>query len=414
MKTNFCDRSNCRGSLRSCRTVLFLSILLCAVPDDGVRAQETEKKLFADPMQLHANGAPIDVERNGGAAPTIADLDGDGVQDLLVGQAGGALRIYRNSGTNKNPRYGEFTWFQNGEDAGRVPNNHGFNPRVVDINRDGRLDILSPAWHGKVYCFLQSGEKSFAAGSPIKNIRGQIIQLEWTWGVASCDWESDGDLDLIVGFANYRADQANLALLRNSGESEQGMPLFENPELLTTTFGSLRVQTNGPMPEVADWNGDGLFDLIVKHHEGDIVWFQNTGSPSAPKFGRPAPLVAGEDVKGEGGNISVQDYNGDGKLDLLVGANGARFERKLAPEETARKELLGEQIDAVHKRWGNAFRLYRRTRKSSGSTENTTMLLAVKNQLSRLTEELKTYRASIAQLSEGQQTHSFVWVYLRN
>ncbi len=37
------------------------------------------------PVRLESSGQPIDV-KGGHAAPALADLDGDGVQDLLVGQ----------------------------------------------------------------------------------------------------------------------------------------------------------------------------------------------------------------------------------------------------------------------------------------------------------------------------------------
>ena len=73
------------------------------------------------PFRVLADGAPIDVEV-GHAAPLVADLDGDGKADLLVGQfGGGKLRIYRNQGSNSDPRFGEFAWFKAGGVDGKVP-----------------------------------------------------------------------------------------------------------------------------------------------------------------------------------------------------------------------------------------------------------------------------------------------------
>ncbi len=76
---------------------------------------------LAEPVQVLAAGKPISVEI-GHAAPFVADLDGDGKAELLVGQFGdGKLRIYRNQGTGTEPRFEQFTWFQAGGKEGKVP-----------------------------------------------------------------------------------------------------------------------------------------------------------------------------------------------------------------------------------------------------------------------------------------------------
>ena len=76
---------------------------------------------LAPPVRLVAGGKPIDVDV-GHAAPFVADLDGDGVRHLLVGQfGGGKLRIYRNAGGSTEPRFDRFTWLLDGAPEGRVP-----------------------------------------------------------------------------------------------------------------------------------------------------------------------------------------------------------------------------------------------------------------------------------------------------
>ena len=57
---------------------------------------------FKPPVRLEADGAAVRVESPGYAAPSWADIDGDGKKDLLVGQfAGGKIRVHKNLGQGK-------------------------------------------------------------------------------------------------------------------------------------------------------------------------------------------------------------------------------------------------------------------------------------------------------------------------
>lgn len=73
------------------------------------------------PVRIEAGGKPIDTEV-GHAAPWVADIDGDGVQDLLVGQfGGGVLWVFHNEGTNAQPKLAAGVKFQAGGKDGVVP-----------------------------------------------------------------------------------------------------------------------------------------------------------------------------------------------------------------------------------------------------------------------------------------------------
>lgn len=97
-----------------------LSLVAANPPAAAATTSATAADLAA-PIRVSAGGQPIDVEV-GHAAPWVADFDGDGVRDLLVGQFGsGKLRIYRNRGTDKAPEFSTFAWFQAGGADARVP-----------------------------------------------------------------------------------------------------------------------------------------------------------------------------------------------------------------------------------------------------------------------------------------------------
>ena len=79
---------------------------------------------FAAPVRLAAAGEPIAVEAPGYAAPTTFDVDGDGDEDLVVGQfAGGKMRVYPRTGTGEDglPVFGAGEWLRAGEDVAEVP-----------------------------------------------------------------------------------------------------------------------------------------------------------------------------------------------------------------------------------------------------------------------------------------------------
>ena len=86
-----------------------------ATPAGGLSSELTP------PVRLTAAGKPIDTAV-GHAAPFVGDFDGDGVNDLLVGQFGdGILWVYRNEGTNARPKLAPGVKFKDGKEDGRVP-----------------------------------------------------------------------------------------------------------------------------------------------------------------------------------------------------------------------------------------------------------------------------------------------------
>lgn len=82
-------------------------------------ATHTNADVFHAPTRLRDAEDFIDSGiSHGHSGPTIADVDGDGVKDLVVGDFSGLFRLYHNSGTNQKPRYETSVNLQaGGEDA---------------------------------------------------------------------------------------------------------------------------------------------------------------------------------------------------------------------------------------------------------------------------------------------------------
>jgi hypothetical protein len=72
-----------------------------------------EPPVFDAPVAIEANGTPINVGTGGNASPFVVDWNGDGKQDLLLGQyLYGKIRFYANTGTNFDPAFGDFAYVQ--------------------------------------------------------------------------------------------------------------------------------------------------------------------------------------------------------------------------------------------------------------------------------------------------------------
>ena len=191
--------------------------------------------LFKAGVKLQNGGQPLQLYRNldptsglyiygnpamtgyAMAAPEVVDWNNDGLPDLLVGQADGRVALFLNKGARGNPVFDGFTYLKL-QDGTYIWGYTGCNcdgggpactaPRVVDWNNDGKKDLLLGQWSGPFF-------------------------------------------------------NQPMYVCLNSGTDAN--PVFSNRVVLTTTTISANMSPQQPytMPFVADWNGDGILDLIA-------------------------------------------------------------------------------------------------------------------------------------------------------
>ena len=153
----------------------------------GVKLKTEDGK----PIQVgRPSGVKLDFDQLQGArtAFSVADFDGDGLLDLVVGDTYGKLRYYRNIGTRKKPLFA--APMDLGDLKIRVV------PHAADWDGDGRPDVIASAASGEVVWFRNLGANRFSTAQRIA-----VPPVPYSPSVAAVDWNSDGDVDLIVGAA---------------------------------------------------------------------------------------------------------------------------------------------------------------------------------------------------------------------
>ncbi|MGA2254899.1 MAG: VCBS repeat-containing protein [Thermoguttaceae bacterium] len=288
------------------------------------------------------------------------------------------------------------------------------------------MDILSGCCSGEIYRFRRGKGTEFEPGKPLTDRNGKVIQLECITGVFAVDWNGHGKLDLLAG-----TSRGEIYLIPNEGDAKHFA--FGEPRPLEADGKPIKIESGSASPVAADWDGDGKLDLLTGTGDGSVLWYRNIGTARQPKLAaaeilvpasplppadddNPGPIVCGRNTR-----ICVTDFNGDGRLDLLVGDVSGRFKCKptqSAKERRDEEEAIG-RLPELMKTWAQQFQKYREVLKAPpGNTP------AEKGARARELEEVRKAMAHVkAEIAAAQWTiefyksqpaaHGYVWLFLR-
>jgi hypothetical protein len=230
------------------------------------------------------------------AAVAVGDLNGDGLLDIVIGNKNEKNQLMLNQGDGT---FRESDLVSPGDD-------HTTALALADVNGDGHFDILvgndssSPN-----QVFINKGDGTFV------EVDGAIPGDFDTFAIAVADFNNDGFIDIVIGNNGGYYGNVNAAnqLLLNKGNGT-----FE--EIVQDAIPG---EYNTRSLAVADVNGDGLIDIIVGNegyygHPNQVLL--NRGDATFEEKVNALPIDAYDTY-----DIAVGDVDGDGHPDLLIGNN---------------------------------------------------------------------------------------------
>ncbi len=301
---------------------------------------------WAEPEQLAAGEEVI--ETIGWPVPNLADFDGDGDFDLICGEFLDQITWFENIGSRTAPEFARGRRLLH-EGRPLAMDLQMIFPQAADWDGDGDTDLLVGDEDGRVALVENSGQKQegMPAFQPPYYFRQQAKYVKFgaLATPVGCDWDGDGDIDLIAGNT-----AGHVGFIENLSGPGVERPRFAEPELLAAEGKTIRIQAGpsgsiqGPIeakwgytvPSVADWNHDGLPDVLLNSIWGKIVWHENIGTREQPVLAAARPVEVdwpGQVPKPEwnwwnphGQELVTQwrttplavDWNEDGLTDLVM------------------------------------------------------------------------------------------------
>lgn len=334
------------------------------------------------------------------------DYDNDGIQDIISGSYDpGDIYIMRGLGD------GEYAAVESITDQDGTPLVH--HPKELKRH----LDRVAASDNPETAKYDQEG------------IQDRLASFG-SWPTMM-DWDDDGDLDMIIGTFS-----GEIYLRENIGSRDQ--PKYDSSSEMVEADGKPLREESHACPVAADWDGDGLTDLVVGSGDGSVSWYKNLGStrlgPRNVLVGAPSEsififqyLYPGDaTVPGARAQICVRDFNHDGRLDLLLGDYSTKvmLDKSWSPQQTAEVNATLHQSAASMKRMlavQKRFKEKYMKALEAGDVDMEAMELEMKTEMEKAQKEGEALKIPVSketgelvkELLEEGQTVSKVWLYLR-
>ncbi len=312
------------------------------------------------------------------------------------------------------------------------------------MNADGKKDILIGSFSG-VPQWIERTNDGWKEPTEVLDKNGDAVLISKFWNheteewdetdrsgttghctsVAAVDWDGDGDTDLVLGAVDLVAKKGEMFVRLNEGNAKESRFSTKN-QPIKVGGDTVNIEGGIAAPRIVDWNGDGLFDIVIGTIHGGVVLLENTGDKQQPAFdeiqtlveplsGKASSKVVKQVESKDGGpigpgssfHIEPVDYDGDGDLDLLVGARSKWFtdpDKEPTQAELDRAvKLRSESSDA----YDQATKL-----KNAGATEEERDEIRSTEKYRKLIRKYHDLRTQALNLSrKPTETSDFIWLY---
>lgn len=251
-----------------------------------------------------------------GAGVAFLDVNNDSLQDVVLGGNMVPCKLFLNKG---NLQFEDIT-----DKAGLKTSGWSYGISVVDINQDGFQDIyickagsrLTPPSQMRNLFFINNGNNTFTESAQKMGLAEEGYDIN----AAFFDYDKDGDLDMYLlrnAFVNYNRNNSRPKEL--TGKALSTDKLFRNNGNGTFTNVSaeagITIEGFGLGVNICDINNDNWPDVYVSNDflTNDLMWINNhdgTFTNRAPEYLRHTTY--------NGMGNDVADFNNDGLQDVVV------------------------------------------------------------------------------------------------
>lgn len=331
-----------------------------------------QEPIYAAGTKLTSQGIPLKMDLQM-ITPTAFDWDRDGDIDLIVGDEDGRVAWIEHLGLDpaNTPIFSPPKYFQ--QEAQFLKFGALATPSAIDWDGDGDEDIITGNSAGYIALIenlkskLNNGNPPQWAAPKLLTVSGTPIRIqagengsiqgpaEAKWGYTAptaIDWDHDGIIDIVCnsiwgeivwyqGLKKSSLEMAPQQKILVQWETTPPKPAWNwwtpAPQTLVTQWRTT--------PTVIDINNDGLNDLVMLDHEGYLAFFERK------KMGNDLVLMPGKRIFQDQNNNPLRlndgyagksgrrklcwaDWDGDGRIDLMVNSVNVNFFRNVSTADS--------------------------------------------------------------------------------